>query len=208
MKFQRALEPEPGAAVEVWQGSDLAGMLGRGQGEPGEAEAALKLDYSIFSDIYRGILFLWPAPGGPRTWSLTREVTWMADGFRTLVERLKAVSHPIRLRVLALLETGELCVCQIAETLQVPQSSISEALRELRRAGFVLERKEGRWVFLSLVPRKQATPLLKGLLAEAGALPEVQQDRERARAVQAMAIPVVCSRVQTGSASGREAARV
>lgn len=132
----------------------------------------------------------------------------MADDLRTLVEQLKAVSHPIRLRVLALLEPGELCVCQIAETLQVPQSSVSEALRELRRAGFVVERKEGRWVFMSVVPKKQATPLLKGLLAQAGTLPEVHQDRERAKAVQELAIPVVCSKIQKGSTSGRGVARV
>jgi len=132
----------------------------------------------------------------------------MADDLRTLVEQLKAVSHPIRLRVLALLEPGELCVCQIAETLQVPQSSVSEALRELRRAGFVVERKEGRWVFMSVVPKKQATRLLKGLLAQAGTLPEVHQDRERAKAVQELAIPVVCSKVQKGTTSGREVARV
>jgi len=132
----------------------------------------------------------------------------MADDLRTLVEQLKAVSHPLRLRVLALLEAGELCVCQIAETLQVPQSSVSEALRELRRAGFVVERKEGRWVFMSVVPRKQATPLLKGLLAEAGTLLEIQEDRARAEGVKELAIPVVCSKVQEGASAGRRAARV
>ena len=132
----------------------------------------------------------------------------MADDLRSLIEQLKAVSHPLRLRVLALLEAGELCVCQIAETLQVPQSSVSEALRELRRAGFVVERKEGRWVFMSVVPKKQATPLLKGLLAQAGTLLEVQQDRERAKTVQEIAIPLVCSKVQKGTPIGREVARV
>ncbi len=120
----------------------------------------------------------------------------MADDIRTLVEQLKAVSHPLRLRVLALLEPGELCVCQIAETLQVPQSSVSEALKELRRAGFLTERKEGRWVFVSVVKKKYATPLLKGLLAEVGSLDQVQQDRLLAQEVLAMAIPVVCSKVQ------------
>ena len=120
----------------------------------------------------------------------------MADNLRTLVEQLKAVSHPLRLRVLALLEPGELCVCQIAETLQVPQSSVSEALKELRRAGFLTERKEGRWVFVSVVKKKHATPLLKGLLAQAGLLDEVQQDRLRAQEVLAISIPTVCSKVQ------------
>jgi DNA-binding transcriptional ArsR family regulator len=132
----------------------------------------------------------------------------MSDDLRTLVEQLKAVSHPLRLRVLALLEPGELCVCQIAETLQVPQSSVSEALRELRRAGFVVERKEGRWVFVSVVPKKQASPLLKGILADAGSLPEVLEDRARALEVKALSIPAVCSKVQKSSPSDRAVSRV
>ncbi len=132
----------------------------------------------------------------------------MAEELRTLVERLKAVSHPLRLRVLSLLELGELCNCQIAETLQVPASSVSEALRELRRAGFVAERKDGRWVFMSLVSRELASPFLKGLLEEAAAVPELQQDRARALAVRALAIPVVCSKVQRDAPTEREAARV
>lgn len=132
----------------------------------------------------------------------------MVDELRTLVERLKAVSHPLRLRVLALLEPGELCVCQVAEVLQVPQSSVSEALRELRRAGFVVERKEGRWVFVSVVPRKQASLLLRGILADAGGLPEVQQDRVRALEVKSLAIPTVCSKVQKPAPANRVGARV
>ena len=132
----------------------------------------------------------------------------MAHELRTLVECLKAVAHPLRLRVLSLLEPGELCVCQIAETLQVPQSSVSEALRELRRAGFVVERKDGRWVFMSLVPQDKASLFLKGLLGEAAALPEVQRDRLRAEAVKALAIPVVCSKVQGEAPAERKVARV
>ncbi|MDR3683644.1 MAG: metalloregulator ArsR/SmtB family transcription factor [Geothrix sp.] len=114
----------------------------------------------------------------------------MTHELRTLVEQVKAVSHPLRLRVLALLHGGELCVCQVAEVLQVPQSSVSEALRELRRAGFLQERKEGRWVFVSVVPTKQQPPLLKGLLAELAGLPEVGQDRVRAQQVKGLALPI------------------
>ena len=120
----------------------------------------------------------------------------MTHDLRSMVERLKAVSHPLRLRVLALLESGELCVCQVAEVLKVPQSSVSEALRELRRAGFVNERKEGRWVFVSVVPQTEISPLLKGILAEAMSLAEVEQDRDRAVEVKVLSIPAVCSKVQ------------
>ncbi len=133
-------------------------------------------------------------------------MTPVSDDLKALVEQVKAVSHPLRMRVLALLEPGELCVCQIAETLQVPQSSVSEALRELRRAGFVVERKDGRWVFASVVPKKQASPLLKGILADAGRLLEVLEDR--ALEVKALSIPVVCSKVQKSSPADRAVSRV
>ena len=120
----------------------------------------------------------------------------MADDIRVLVEQLKAVSHPLRLRVLALLGSGELCVCQVAEVLQVPASSASEALRELRRAGFVRERREGRWVLVSLVPEAEAPPLLRGLLAGALPLAEAGRDRIRAVAVRTQPVARVCARVQ------------
>jgi ArsR family transcriptional regulator len=132
----------------------------------------------------------------------------MAHALKILVDQMKAVSHPLRLRVLALLEAGELCVCQVAATLQVPQSSVSEALRELRRVGFVAERKEGRWVFVSVVQDQASSPLLKGILAGAVALPEVHQDRARAREVKLLTISAVCSRIQDRAPQVREGARV
>ncbi len=125
----------------------------------------------------------------------------MASPIQSLVDQLKAVSHPLRLRTLALLDAGELCVCQVAETLAVPRSSVSEALRELRRAGFVTERREGRRIYVSVVRDPQASPLLEGILAEAAPLPEVHRDRVRGLEVQSLALPVVCARVQ-GAARG------
>jgi DNA-binding transcriptional ArsR family regulator len=115
----------------------------------------------------------------------------MAVDLRMLVEQLKAAAHPIRLRVLALLERGEFCVCQIAEVLQAPQSSISETIRELRRAGFITERKEGRWVFVAVTPEATASPLLRALLEEATTLPEVVKDRARGVEVRTLPIPIV-----------------
>ncbi|BDU73188.1 ArsR/SmtB family transcription factor [Mesoterricola silvestris] len=114
----------------------------------------------------------------------------MADDLRSLVEQLKAVAHPLRLRVLALLGSGEMCVCQVAETLSVPASSVSEALRELRRAGFVSERREGRWVYVSIPD--PASPLVAILLREAASLPESAQDLGRAMDVKGIAVQDVC----------------
>lgn len=114
----------------------------------------------------------------------------------SLTDRLKAVANPLRLRVLALVGAGELCVCQVAETLQVPLSSVSEALRELRRAGFIAERKAGRWVHVS-VPAEGLSPLQRALVVEAMATPEAAEDRRRAEAVNARPVQEVCCKARS-----------
>ena len=66
------------------------------------------------------------------------------------VEISRALGHPARMRALTMLRLGELCVCQITEVLGLAQSTVSNHLRELRRAGLITERRDGRWVYFSL----------------------------------------------------------
>jgi ArsR family transcriptional regulator len=61
-----------------------------------------------------------------------------------------ALSDEKRLRILALLAGGELCVCELTEALQLSQSLLSFHLRTLRDAGLVVDRREGRWIYYSL----------------------------------------------------------
>ena len=63
-----------------------------------------------------------------------------------LVDTYKALAHPARLRILAMLRGGELCVCQVTAVLGLAASTVSAHLAELRRARLVEEQKEGRWV--------------------------------------------------------------
>ena len=63
---------------------------------------------------------------------------------------LRALADPIRLRILALLSVGEVCVCHIHEAMSVPQPTASRHLAYLRRAGLVETRKDGSWVHYSL----------------------------------------------------------
>lgn len=114
----------------------------------------------------------------------------MNKDLRNLVDQLKALAHPLRLRVLALLGSGELCVCQVAEILKVPQSSVSEALRELRRAGFTTERRDGRWIFVSVLPDEHASMLQKAILAEAERLIDIHTDRTRTCGVKKLPLPI------------------
>lgn len=68
-----------------------------------------------------------------------------------LAEVFKLLGDPTRTRLLsALLEAGELCVCDLAEVVGVPESSVSHALRLLRTAGIVRNRRDGRMVYYSL----------------------------------------------------------
>lgn len=61
-----------------------------------------------------------------------------------------ALSDETRLRILALLTHGELCVCHIEAILRMPQSKVSRHLTVLRHAGLVSWRREGTWVHYSL----------------------------------------------------------
>ena len=64
----------------------------------------------------------------------------------------RAFSDRTRLRIMHLLQPGELCVCDLVAVLNVPQPKISRHLSYLRRAGLVKARKEGLWSYYRLAP--------------------------------------------------------
>jgi ArsR family transcriptional regulator, lead/cadmium/zinc/bismuth-responsive transcriptional repressor len=73
------------------------------------------------------------------------------DEASRLAEVFKLLGDPTRARLLsALLEGGELCVCDLAAVTGVPETSVSHALRLLRTAGIVRNRRAGRMVYYSL----------------------------------------------------------
>lgn len=67
-----------------------------------------------------------------------------------LLRIFKALSEETRLRILKLLERGELCVCDLVAALDMVQPKVSFHLNALKRAGFIKDRKEGRWSHYSL----------------------------------------------------------
>jgi len=79
------------------------------------------------------------------------------------VEFHKALANPVRLRILAMLRSGSLCVCQITAVLRLAASTVSAHLGELRRAGLVSERKDGRWVEYRLAEDPAIRALLDGV---------------------------------------------
>jgi ArsR family transcriptional regulator len=66
----------------------------------------------------------------------------------------RALADQTRLRILNLLQGGELCVCHLVAVLDVPQPTASRHLAYLRRAGLVVARKEGLWMHYRLVPAR------------------------------------------------------
>ena len=76
----------------------------------------------------------------------------MTTPLSRLVRTHKAIAHPVRLRLLAMLRSGPLCVCQMTVVLGLAASTVSEHLSELREAGLVLERRVAPWVEYRLSP--------------------------------------------------------
>ena len=93
----------------------------------------------------------------------------------------KSLGDATRLRILGLLLTGEVCVCDIHESLKIPQSKTSRHLAYLRRSGLVETRRDGLWVHYRL--GRLADPVLSAVVdAVRHALAHdaaVQRDAER-----------------------------
>jgi ArsR family transcriptional regulator len=66
----------------------------------------------------------------------------------------KALSDETRLRILYLLLKGELCICDLMEVLELPQSKVSRHMAYLKNAGFVDDRREAVWVYYTLIEPK------------------------------------------------------
>jgi len=71
----------------------------------------------------------------------------MAKPLDTLADVFKALSDPTRLRILGLLLTGEVCVCDLHESLKISQPKASRHLAYLRRVGLVETRRDGLWIY-------------------------------------------------------------
>jgi ArsR family transcriptional regulator len=94
----------------------------------------------------------------------------------------KALGDETRLRIMAMLmDSEELCVCDIMAALQLPQSTVSRHLSSLRNAGLVNDRRQGVWMYYR-VNREGRYAELKSLLAGMlSDLDTVEEDRQRLR---------------------------
>jgi len=95
----------------------------------------------------------------------------------------KALSDKTRVRMLHLMLQAkkELCICEIMDALSLAQYNVSKHIRELKLSGLTSERKEGRFVFYSLV--RQKTIFHRTIIEAVRALPadNFAQDNKRLR---------------------------
>lgn len=80
--------------------------------------------------------------------------------YRLKADFFKTLGHPVRIRVLELLSSGEQSVTQLQQDIGIESSHLSQQLAVLRRAGLVRTRKQGTQVFYAV-----AAPELADLLA-------------------------------------------
>lgn len=73
-----------------------------------------------------------------------------AGDLEALLPGLRAMAHEKRLRILALLTEGEMCVCDVTEGLDISQPLASYHLRQLKEAGLVRCRHDGQWTYYRL----------------------------------------------------------
>lgn len=69
-----------------------------------------------------------------------------------LVAFAHALADDTRLRLVHLLLDEALCVCELADVLEMPQSSVSSHLQVVRKAGMLESEKRGKWVYYRVEP--------------------------------------------------------
>jgi len=99
-----------------------------------------------------------------------------------LASIFKSLSEPVRLRILSLLmESEEICVCELVDTLELPQSVVSRHLAYLRNNNLVTAKREGAWMYYQLnrsaeIDLSLLFQFINGCVVNS---PEMQNDRHK-----------------------------
>lgn len=82
-----------------------------------------------------------------------------AEAAADIAVKLKALADPVRLRLFSMVASrasGEACVCDVSEGLDVTQPTISHHLKVLKDAGLLTSQRRASWVYYSVVPEALA----------------------------------------------------
>jgi DNA-binding transcriptional ArsR family regulator len=106
-----------------------------------------------------------------------------------VAQLLSALADATRLRILALLRTGDHCVCEVHQGLGLAPPTASHHLALLRRAGLVARRRDRYWVHYQLASRYTDAfrSLVEGAVACVAASPQGREDRSKLEG-----LPVCC----------------
>jgi DNA-binding transcriptional ArsR family regulator len=111
------------------------------------------------------------------------------------VEIHKALAHPVRQRLVAMLRGGQLCVCQMTAVLELAASTVSAHLADLKRAGLLAESKSGRFVSYGWSDDASARAQLANVVARIAKDPRVVADARLVRSLRGVDVEELC-RVQ------------
>ena len=102
----------------------------------------------------------------------------MASSYQENAKVFKALCDEKRLKILEILQGGELCVCKLYEPLGLPQSTLSYHLKILCESGIVQGRQEGKWTHyrISEEGSRAASELLGRLTAVSRDIESEQSD--------------------------------
>ncbi len=107
-----------------------------------------------------------------------------------------ALSDESRLRALAALRDGELCLCQLIALLQLAPSTVSRHMDVLHEAGLVTRRKQGRWHYFSLADRQTsavARQALRWCLPHLSDNDAPMKDQRRLQQLRQLPLEEVCA---------------
>ena len=86
-----------------------------------------------------------------------------SDVSSALSELFKSLGDPTRVRILWALSLHEMCVCELATSLEMTQSAVSHQLRLLKNARLVRARRDGRSIYYSLADAHVSLLFSQGL---------------------------------------------
>ena len=97
------------------------------------------------------------------------------------IQILKALSDKTRLRIINLLlkSNKPVCICELVDALKAAQYNVSKHMKELKYAGLVTERREGKFVYYNAIPAPDK--FLSSIFEAVRTLPEktLQEDKKR-----------------------------
>ena len=106
----------------------------------------------------------------------------VTSGYQKQAQLFRALSHPVRLRILDILSRQEACVCHLTAILGKRQPYVSQQLATLREAGLVTDRREGTLIYYRLADEHLSELLTEGklvvqdLMGEGIAFPPLPQE--------------------------------